>query len=430
MNKVWNRISNLGLKDNLPPDAARSIIFVNRINAILVLFAFTSILINIILHSSTFIPSLSAVLVVLLATYYMQHAGYYLAAKIISMFAGIVLLAYMSIKAGIGAGIEFYFLSLLVLPVIIFRNNRVIYFFQFLCIVCLIGQKIYYDYYHPHLDGPVIYQVFYIINAMYSGLLIILAIFFFRNLSLKNEKEIIANNEVIENKNEELKLVNKQLEAFTYSVSHDLRSPLRAIEGFSKMLLQDHENQLDANGKELLNFIVTDAYRMKQLIEDLLLFSRSGMQEMYIETIDTHSLVNEVLEDLGETIKQAGTRIEVEILPPCKGDIILVKQVWYNLVANAIKYSSKTTSPVVKIGSEKKGKEIIYYVKDNGAGFDMQYAPKLFGVFHRLHSTAEFEGTGVGLAIVKNIITRHGGKIWAEAKPREGASFYFTIPGI
>jgi two-component system, sensor histidine kinase and response regulator len=427
MFKTWEKISNIGLKENLNVDMVRNIVFVNRINAILIFFAFSSILFNILMGSSTFIPVLSSVVSVLLFIYFLHFQGYYHTAHIASMLAGISVLAYMSLKAGIGAGLEFYFLSLLVLPVIIFRNNRTIYFFQVLCILCLIGQKIYYDFYHPQLDVPLIYKVFYIVNSVYSGLLIILAIFFFRNQSLKNEKEIITSNKTIEAKNEELNLANKQLESFIYSVSHDLRSPLRTIEGFSRILLSQHEKNLNDDGKELLQIIATDAARMKLLIEDLLSFSRSGMQEIHFGKIDTDILVQEVLGDLRSNIGQSGTKIELGDLLPCSGDLILIKQVWYNLIANAVKYSSKSTGPVVKISSEKSGNNIIYTVRDNGTGFDMQYESKLFGVFQRLHSSAEFEGTGLGLAIVKNIITRHGGIIWAEAKPGEGAAFFFTL---
>jgi signal transduction histidine kinase len=428
MRSIWSRISEIGIREGLSADDTRSVIFINRILAILVFFSFSSIIINIIQRSGDFIPVLSAYFIVLVFSYFLQFWGYFNGARILILSATIGLLLYMTIRAGEGAGLEFYFLSLLVLPVIIFSNNVTIYFFQALCIIALIAQKVYFDYFHPHLGGVLIYKVFYIVNGTYSGLLIILAIFFFKKISLKNEDEISNANKVIGDKNNELSFVNKQLESFTYSVSHDLRSPLRSIDGFSKILLKDYSDKLDDEGKELLQFIVKDASKMKQLIDDLLAYSRAGMQEIRIAPIDMNRMAREIIEELHERIGDKTIDFEIRHLIPAKGDRILIKQVWFNLLSNAVKYTSKTEGPKIEVGSYIKEHEIIYYVKDNGAGFDMDYALKLFNVFQRLHSEQEFEGTGVGLAIVKNSIARHGGHVWAEGQTGKGATFYFTLP--
>ncbi|MEJ0056573.1 MAG: ATP-binding protein [Bacteroidota bacterium] len=218
------------------------------------------------------------------------------------------------------------------------------------------------------------------------------------------------------------------MEAFTYSVSHDLRAPLRIIDGFSQILLEDHADQLDADGKNNLEKIIKNAKRMGRLIDDLLDFSRLGRTEIKVSSIDMNALVQDVLEE----IKNSGTKLpdhlEVNALPLSKADYNLLKQVWTNLISNAIKYSGKKKQPEIRIGVITESDKIIYYIKDNGDGFDMQYYSKLFGVFQRLHKESEFTGTGVGLALVQRIILRHGGRVWAEATPGEGATFYFYLP--
>ncbi|MEA3195461.1 MAG: hypothetical protein QOD26_3794 [Betaproteobacteria bacterium] len=223
----------------------------------------------------------------------------------------------------------------------------------------------------------------------------------------------------------ELEAVNKELGSFSYSVSHDLRAPLRAVDGYARMLEEDYAARLDEEGRRLLTVIRGSAGRMGQLIDDLLNFSRLGRQPMVHHPVDTSLLVNEVIQELrGES----PARIQVLKLEPAQGDRALLKQVWVNLVGNALKYSAKRDAPLLEIGSQVEGEENVYWVRDNGAGFDMRYAAKLFGVFQRLHSNEEFAGTGVGLAIVQRIVTRHGGRVWAEGKPGEGASFFFSLP--
>ncbi|MGB9153748.1 MAG: ATP-binding protein [Alphaproteobacteria bacterium] len=221
-----------------------------------------------------------------------------------------------------------------------------------------------------------------------------------------------------------------ELESFSYSVSHDLRVPLRAIDGFSRILLEDYYEKIDDEGKRLLNVVRDNTSRMAKLIDDILAFSRVGRKEVVSQKIDMGELVNTTIAELQPSLDGRNVKLEVGALTPAHGDAAMLRQVWVNLLSNAIKFTRSKAPAVISIGSYSDGTETFYYVKDNGAGFDMSYADKLFGVFQRLHSFAEFEGTGIGLAIVKRIITRHGGRVWAEGKTDEGATFYFTLPTI
>jgi signal transduction histidine kinase len=223
----------------------------------------------------------------------------------------------------------------------------------------------------------------------------------------------------------ELEAVNKELASFSYSVSHDLRAPLRAVDGYARMLEEDYIAKLDDEGRRLLSVIRASAARMGMLIDDLLNFSRLGRQPMLRQSVDVAALVREVV---GELRGDSTVKVEIGELPLAQGDRALLKQVWLNLVGNAFKYSRKRDAPRVEIAGQAEGEECIYWVRDNGAGFDMRYAAKLFGVFQRLHSQEEFAGTGVGLAIVQRVVTRHGGRVWAEGKPGEGACFSFSLP--
>jgi PAS domain S-box-containing protein len=225
----------------------------------------------------------------------------------------------------------------------------------------------------------------------------------------------------------ELETANKELEAFSYSISHDLRAPLRAINGFAGFVLEDFSSQLPEEGRQYLERVREGGKRMGELIDDLLTFSRLSRQPVKRDTVDTVKVVKNVLEELKP---QQGVReIELRIakLPFCEGDPVLLRQVWVNLLSNAIKYTRARKPAIVEIGYVCLNGENVYFVRDNGTGFDMQYANKLFGVFQRLHSSNEFEGTGVGLAIVQRIIHRHGGRVWAEASVERGATFYFTL---
>jgi PAS domain S-box-containing protein len=240
------------------------------------------------------------------------------------------------------------------------------------------------------------------------------------------DEKIKQLNTDLQNNVIQLELSNKELESFSYSVSHDLRAPLRAINGYTKMIEDDYSGKMDEGEKKLFENIRLNSEKMGVLIDDLLSFSRLGKKPIQKSQINTKEMVENVLKEIKQSTAHHAS-IKIHELFPADGDPALLIQAWTNLISNAIKYSSKKKQPEVEIGSIETGEEIIYYVKDNGAGFDMKYVEKLFGVFQRLHGPSEFEGTGVGLAIVYRIITKHGGRIWADAKINEGATFYFTI---
>lgn len=226
---------------------------------------------------------------------------------------------------------------------------------------------------------------------------------------------------------EELSSINRELESFTYSVSHDLRSPLRAINGFSEILKEECPNDLNDEAKDALEEIVNNVKKMGLLIDNLLEFSRLGKQPVTKATVDMKELTTSLISEL-KKIEGKNTAFVMGELSAVHGDLSMLKQVMINLLSNAVKYSSKKEHPKVEIGSRKENGEVIVFVKDNGAGFNMKYYDKLFGVFQRLHSFNDFEGTGVGLAIVQRIITRHAGKVGAEGVENEGATFYFSLP--
>jgi PAS domain S-box-containing protein len=225
----------------------------------------------------------------------------------------------------------------------------------------------------------------------------------------------------------QLETANKELEAFSYSVSHDLRTPLRAVDGFSQAVQEDFGQLLPPEGRHQLKTIRESAQRMGELIDDLLMFSKLGRQAMRNQTVDTEKLVRGVISELGNPADEARVEIRFGELPPCEGDSALLRQVWINLISNALKYTRQRDLAVIEIGGERQGGATIYFVRDNGTGFDMRYAHKLFGVFQRLHRPEEYEGTGVGLAIVQRIVHRHGGRVWANATLNEGAIFQFTL---
>lgn len=250
-----------------------------------------------------------------------------------------------------------------------------------------------------------------------------------KNIKKLEEKanQIIELNKSLENNILKLEEVNKELEAFTYSVSHDLRAPLRAIHSYTKILSEEYLQNIDADGKSMMDSVMRNAKKMGQLIDDLLAFSKVGKKELQLSSVNMTQLVESTLIDLKASLPALKTKICIRPLPKATADYNLMNLVFTNLLSNAIKYSSSKEEPEVEIASLQKDNQTIYYVKDNGAGFDMQYYNKLFGVFQRLHAAEDFEGTGVGLALVKRIIARHNGKIWAEGKLGEGATFYFTL---
>ncbi len=231
----------------------------------------------------------------------------------------------------------------------------------------------------------------------------------------------------LQKRTNELEQANRELEAFSYSVSHDLRAPLRIIDGYTEIMVNDYSDKLDEEGKRMFGIIRENTAKMGQLIDDLLNLSRLGRKELIIQPVNMKQMVESVAsEQTNSKIKQV--KIEIGELDDAECDNNLLRQVWVNLISNAIKYSRSKEKPVIQVNSYSTAQEIIYSIKDNGAGFNMKYADKLFGVFQRFHKMTEYEGTGVGLALVQRIITRHGGRVWAEAEVNKGATFYFSLP--
>lgn len=224
----------------------------------------------------------------------------------------------------------------------------------------------------------------------------------------------------------QVEAANKELESFSYSVSHDLRAPLRALSGNVGFFEEDYGDKLDDGAKTIIAKIQHNVKRMDRLINDLLSFSKIGKKEVRKSAVDMEQLVRDILEEINNATPLSA-RIEIRDLPQAYGDHSMLNQVWMNLISNAIKYSSKKSAPEIEIGSQQRDGAVEYYIKDNGAGFDMAYAQKLFGTFQRFHDATEFEGTGIGLAIVQRIILKHGGTIRAVAEPDKGATFYFTL---
>jgi len=265
-------------------------------------------------------------------------------------------------------------------------------------------------------------------NVVYNAMIVVLDITEMK----KAQHDILELNVNLENKvaerTEELALVNKELEAFTYSVSHDLRAPLRVIDGFADILLTDHADKLDAEGRRTIGIITSNARKMGQLIDDLLNLCHLGRQEIVTSRVDMTRLAKSVITEQLLLYKGREVTITTDPLLPVSCDHNLMLQVWVNLISNALKYSGKQDQPAIHLSSYLSDNNAVYSVRDNGVGFDMKYADKLFGVFQRLHKVAEFEGTGVGLALVQRIILKHGGRVWAEAEKGKGAVFYFSLP--
>lgn len=237
-------------------------------------------------------------------------------------------------------------------------------------------------------------------------------------------------NEDLDRRATELEAANKELEAFSYSVSHDLRAPLRAIDGFSRILMEEHAPQLAPKALRYLKLVRDNTRQMGNLVDDLLAFSRLSRQPLKKQSVKTDALIHRALDELRAETNGRQVEFTVSEMPECQADPNLLKQVWINLLSNAIKYTSKREAARIEIGWKKENDEQVFFVKDNGVGFDMMYAHKLFGIFQRLHRSEDYEGTGVGLAIIQRIVHRHGGRVWAESQVDDGAAFYFSLPFV
>lgn len=242
------------------------------------------------------------------------------------------------------------------------------------------------------------------------------------------ERRVKERTTELEQRTRQLEAANKELESFSYSVSHDLRAPLRAIDGYARMLLKKHEHEFDEDSMRRFNVIRSSAHMMGQLIDDLLSFSRLSRKDFSTSKIDMEALIGEVWKELQADTPDRKINLTVNSMPSGYGDRALIRQVYMNLLSNAVKFTKFQDPALIEVGGHVDGNDDVYYVKDNGVGFDMTYYDKLFGVFQRLHKADEFEGTGIGLATVQRMINRHGGRVWAEGKVDEGATFYFSLP--
>jgi len=242
--------------------------------------------------------------------------------------------------------------------------------------------------------------------------------------------ELTQKEKDLKHKTMQLKAANKELESFSYSVSHDLRAPLRAVNGYTRMLEEDYEQILDAEGRRILGVIRSEAVRLGNLIDDLLTYSRLGRSRMEYSRIDMETLAQSIFHELASPDDKERIQFHVKEIPQATADPTLIRQVWSNLIDNAIKYSANKNPAMIEVDGETAEYEYIYSITDNGAGFDMQYVDKLFGIFQRLHSDKEFKGSGVGLANVQRVILRHGGRIWARGEPGKGAVIFFSLPSV
>ncbi len=286
--------------------------------------------------------------------------------------------------------------------------------------------------YTPLASDPLapLYIIFMNAEYFFGLLLLLLIILMVALLTERIEKvrKLRSLNSELTRETVKLEDANNELEAFAYSVSHDLRVPLRAIDGFSRIVIEDYEDKLDEEGIRLLNVVRDNTKKMGQLIDDILLLSRAGRQEMKISELDMSSLAKNIYTDFYQDTKERAVIFSVDDLPRARGDRALITQVFTNLIGNAIKFTGDKDISKIEVGYNIDKDDNIYYVKDNGAGFDMKYYDKLFGLFQRLHTQDEFKGTGVGLSIVQRVISRHGGRVWGEGEVDKGATIYFSLP--
>ena len=236
-----------------------------------------------------------------------------------------------------------------------------------------------------------------------------------------------SHDEQVKKLTADLAAANKEVESLAYAVSHDLRAPLRAIEGFTDVILEDYKDKLDPEGSRFLGIIKASSLKASKMIDGLLAYSRLGRHEMTISQVDLNELVQSTISDLRGTMTDRAIEFQVAPLPVVRGDFFLLREIWKQLLKNAVKFTSRQSPAKIEITSRVEDGYDVFSIKDNGVGFDVRYAEKLFQLFQKLHSDADFEGTGAGLAIAQRLIVRHGGKIWADATPNEGATFSFSL---
>ena len=242
------------------------------------------------------------------------------------------------------------------------------------------------------------------------------------------EKKLQESESQVTMLREQLAAAQKELESLSYSISHDLRAPLRAIKGFSEAIMEDYRDRLDDDGRRFLEIIVSSTVQITRLIDGLLALSRLERAEMHVEEINVDELVNGIITEIRLRNEKRKIDFKVAKLPPVRADLNLLRHIWTNLLENSVKFTGPQETAVIEVGGKKGKGEVTYFVKDNGVGFDMKYAEKLFGVFQRFHTEREFEGVGVGLAIVKRLLKRHNGTISAQSKPGEGTTMTFSLP--
>ncbi len=312
--------------------------------------------------------------------------------------------------AGQRIGIEvFYLLPIFFVTWFVSRNTG--FFMSFISTATIVAANLPKFYRHPVIETWNLFThfCFFIIFVLLLSRI---------HRTLKERSRLVA----------QLERANKDMETFTYAASHDLRSPLITIGGFSRILREDYAEELDEKGKDLLGRIEVSAKKMSQLIDDLLSFAKVSTKEIRRSEIDMGALTGKVIEELKPVIGNRNIRFEVRNLPPAYGDLPMVRQVVVNFLTNAIKFTRTVETPVIEVGGHKQEMKNIYYVRDNGIGFDRKSGERLFGMFQRIHSPEQFEGTGIGLFMIKQIIEKHGGKVWAEGEPEKGATFYFSLP--
>ncbi|MGZ5282867.1 MAG: sensor histidine kinase [Bacteroidia bacterium] len=432
---MWQKISYIGIDPALSYSEYKSSIFLNRICTVLLGFVLTSLCINLIIRDYNFVLPLSMAALVLGFTYILHISGKYMLAKANVFIATLALITYMLFKAGTGAGIEFYFLSLVMLPAIIFQDKRTIYFFQVISILCLVSQKIYEDIYTQEMISSLAtYRIFYVVNSIFSGLLTILVLAFFKNQYQKSEQEILQSKNIIEEKNAALETLNanlsrsnRDLEQFAYVASHALKEPLRMISTFATLLARKCSNT-DTDVLEYNKYITSGVGRMQNLINDLLSYAKIGSEEREFSWLEINKNLEDVKHALGLVIAETDAEIVYDkFMPQVYGSYSQLNQLFYNLIANAIKFRRQEEIPRININCFEKENHWLFTVTDNGIGIKQEYLEKVFVIFQRLHNSEKYPGTGIGLSLCKRIVERHGGDIWLESEPGNGTTVCFTI---